>query len=154
MSVGIRTIHDALASIAAATGRFEKVNKHEPKNAGPSRLYASVFLGPDDLEPIEGSGLAATSVRVVFSMQVRQNMMSEPQDGIDAEIGEACDDVMSVITGNYDLNVTGVRSVDLLGAYGPGLHCGWGYVDHDNKKFRVGEIYIPIIVNDAWTQAV
>ena len=150
--VGIPAIHDALASMVAASGRFEQVSKHEAKSGPIGGITAEIYLGPDDMMGVDGSGAVSTSVRVVFTIRVRDNMLSEPQDGIDAQIGQACDDICALLNANYDLNTSGVRAVDLLGIYGDQLKVSWGYINQDGKMYRTGDIYVPVIVNDAWTQ--
>jgi hypothetical protein len=45
-----------------------------------------------------------------------------------------------------------VRNVDLLGAYGAGLSALAGYLNVDNKMFRVVDLTLPLIVNNVWEQ--
>jgi len=44
------------------------------------------------------------------------------------------------------------RNIDLLGQTGVQLSAQAGYVEIDNRLFRVMDITIPVIVNDAWAQ--
>ena len=74
MSLNSAAVFDAIFSHAAASGYFERVNLHEPKNAPgngsppPCGLTAST--------PSARSGLASTSARVTIMLRIYQNMLS------------------------------------------------------------------------------
>jgi len=142
----------AATSVAQSLGLFEKVNGHEPKNAPAHGLNAAVWV--QDLSPIQAGGLAATSGRVELSVRVYSNMLAEPQDGIDPRMLTAVAALIGAYTGNFEIgDLTGVRGIDLLGAYGEPLKAKAGYLNQDGKLYRVMTITLPVIVNDLWTQA-
>lgn len=150
MSLDITNMTNVLASYAAASGLFDKVNTHEPKSAPGNGLTAALWL--DSIEPLgPASGLSITSGRVVFILRPYLSMMSEPQDGIDLRITTAVDALFTAYSGDFDLG-SNVRNVDLLGQYGVGLSARAGYLNQDNKVYRTLEMTIPLIVNDLWTQ--
>jgi hypothetical protein len=66
MALDISTPRDVLTSHAQARGGFGQVLKHEPLSAPGSGLTYAVWVG--DIDPLPAaSGLASTSVRVVFN---------------------------------------------------------------------------------------
>lgn len=152
LTVAFRDARNAIASYAAASGYFDAVILHEPKNAPGKGLSLSVWLDTDAFTPIPSSGLNATSMRLGIIAQLRCSMTREPQDDIDLDLLEAADDLCTAITGDLDLGAS-IRSVDALSQHGPGMDGRSGYVDHDGHKYRVIDIRIPCLVNDAFPQA-
>jgi hypothetical protein len=148
MSLNTAATLDAIASHAMATGRFDRVNTHEPKNAPGNGLSVAIWV--DSITPTQ-SGLAATTARVVYNVRVYTSMLSEPQDAIDPNLIEAADVLLEAYSGDFSLGGN-VRNVDLLGASGPPLSAQAGYLSQDNKVYRVMTITLPLILNDAWTQ--
>ena len=149
LAATFRNARDAIASYGAASGFFDAVMLHEPKSAPGKGLSLAIFLAP--VEPIQSSGLAATSVRMVINAQLRCSMLREPQDDIDLDLLEAADALMTAISGDFDLGGS-VRAVDLLGQHGPGLSAQTGYITHDGHMYRVIDVLIPCLVNDVWSQ--
>ncbi len=140
----------AIESLIAALGLFGTVNLHEPKNAPGSGLGCWILL--DEIGPSpQASGQAATAGRVVFKARVMSNMLQEPQDKIDQEIGNAVAKVMEALTGDFELGGT-VRNVDLLGETGTPLSARAGYLTIDKTMYRFMDITIPLVVNDVWNQ--
>lgn len=147
----ILSILDGLESYALALGRFERVNKHEPKNAPGSGLTLGIWL--QELDPLpEASGLAATSGRVAWTERIYQNFLSEPQDAIDPTVLVAASELIGAYSNDFDLGGT-IRNVDLLGAHGEALKGRAAYLNASGTMFRVFDITVPLIVNDLWTQA-
>lgn len=147
----ITGILTALESHAAATGRFERVNRHEPKSSPGTGVTASIWA--QQIRPYPpGSGLAATTGVVVFTMRLYTSMTAEPADMIDPEILAAVDVLMGAYSDDFTLGGR-VRNVDLLGAAGTPLGAQAGYINIDRTLYRVMDLTIPVIVNDLWTQA-
>lgn len=148
-----RALVDAMTSHAASLGLFDKVNSHEPKS-GPGRgMTCSVWI--DRMGPAigSGSGLNSTSAKVLFNVRIYQSMLREPQDTIDPEILDACDQLFEAYTGDFTLGGL-VRMVDVLGnSAGHPLEMQSGYINIDNRVYRVLTISVPLIVNDAWEQS-
>jgi len=145
----VNAIFDAMQSHALKSGYFERVNKHEPKNAPPSGLSAAIWV--DYLGPAE-SGLASTSTVVRFNVRIYQNMISEPQDAIDPSVLTATAALMEDYSGDFTLGGN-VRNVDLLGMTGTPLEARAGYINQDGQMMRTMTITVPAIVNDQWSQA-
>jgi hypothetical protein len=147
-----QAIIDAVASTALSTGQFDRVNAHEPKAAPTSGLSCAIWaqrLGPH----IEGSGLASTSARLELNVRVYMNMLTQPEDAIDPRIVRSVDALMTKFSSDIGLGGT-VAYVDLLGSAGSALEAVAGYITIDQRLFRVVTISLPLIINDAWTQAV
>lgn len=141
---------DAIASNALQLGVFDKVNTHEPKARPGKGLTAAIWA--EDIRPYAGgSGLSATSAVVVFNFRIYQNFVSEPQDAIDPKMIEATDVLMAQYSGDFDLG-SSVREIDLLGSTGTPLSARAGYINLDGNIFRVFDIFLPVIINDAWAQ--
>lgn len=150
MSLNAVGILNAVVSHAQALGRFERVNSHEPKNAPGSGLTCSVWL--QSIGPAEGqSGLAATSVRLVFNVMIFSSLQQDPADAIDLDILDAVDDLFTAYSGDFDLGGL-VREVDLLGISGAPLSAEAGYVQIGEQKYRVMTITLPLNLNDVWEQ--
>lgn len=146
-----RLIIEYLASICQRSGNFDDVNQHEPKSA-PTGFDASVFMS--GLTPAR-SGLTATSARAEFTIRLYQNMLSEPQDAIDAMVAAANWDVMVAINADLTLGgIPGIRSVAVLGEDGDALRMETGYITIGSTLFRVFDTLIPVLINDAFTQGV
>ena len=152
MPIDINSILDGVVSHAMASGWFEKVNQHEPKNAPGSGLTAAVWL--QQLDPVSRrSGLNSTTGKLTFQLRIYQNMLSQPEDAIDPRMIQAADALFAAFSGDFTLGDT-VAAVDLLGlSDGVPLSGRAGYLNQDGKIFRIFDITIPLIVNDLWTQA-
>lgn len=149
MALDISTILNNVISHAMASGMFERVNQHEPKNAPGNGLTCAVWV--DRIAPTQSSGLSSTSAVVTFRIRLYSNMLQEPQDSIDPNIVLAVDSLMTAYSGDFDLGGS-VRNVDLLGLAGLPLQAQAGYLNQDSKLFRVMDITLPVIVNDVWDQ--
>lgn len=151
MSLNTTAALDSIASHALALGIFEQVNLHEPKNSPGSGLTAAVWV--QDIGPVPASsGLGSTSARVEYTVRLYTNMLAEPQDMIDPQMTGAVDTLFAAYTGDLDLGAS-VRCVDLLGQAGIPLSARAGYLNVEGKMFRIMDITLPLIINDAWSQA-
>lgn len=151
MALDIDSLLDRIVSHALASGYFDLVNQHEPKNAPGSGLTAAVWV--DDIRPALGSsGLASSSAVIVFNIRLYTSMLQEPQDAIDPEMVKALNALYAAYAGDFELGGD-ARMVDLRGAEGTTLQAKAGYLNQDNKLYRVFTITLPVIVNDAWDEA-
>lgn len=146
----VDAITDAVVSHAAASGWFERVNQHEPKNAPGHGLTCAVWV--QGIAPIPAaSGLDATSGRLLFNVRVYSNMLQEPQDAIDPNVLKSVDDLMRLYSGDFTLDGL-IKNVDLLGMYGLAMTAQAGYLTIGDTMYRVMTINLPLIVNDLWGQ--
>jgi len=151
VAIDILGFTDAAMSHTMATGRFERVNGHEPKNAPPTGgLTGAVWT--DRIIPIRGrSGLDSVTAVVVLNVRIYASAVSEPADAIDPEMVAAADDVVRAFIGDFTLGGT-VSNVDIFGAHGQALDVRAGYLTQDGVPFRVLTIWLPCVVNDLWTE--
>lgn len=149
--MNVTAILDGVVSHAMSTGLFERVNLHEPKNAPGNGLSCSVWL--DEVSPAQNqSGLSMTTALVVLNVRIYSSMVAEPQDSIDPGLLSATDVLLTAYSGDFELGGN-VKCIDLLGSAGTTLKARAGYLEQDRKMFRVMEIVLPVIVNDAWAQS-
>lgn len=139
---------EAVAGHALASGWFDKVNQHEPKSAPGNGLTAAVWV--QELSPA-ASGLNMTSVRFELSVRIYSNMLADPQDMIDPNLMAAAWDLWAAYSAHFALGGL-VESVDLLGKDGSPLGGQAGYVQQDNRLYRVFTITLPVKINDAFDQ--
>jgi hypothetical protein len=145
----VAALQDALVSHAKALGVFEAVIGSEPKKApGPGLTAAVYFTG---LRPARTSGLASTSLVVTATVRLYLPAIKEPANGIDPVMLGAAATLMASISGDFTLDGM-VRNVDLLGYEGAPMDARAGYLEQDGKVFRVGDITVPMILNDEFVQ--
>lgn len=146
-------IIDAVASYAAGLGYYERVNQHEPKSKNATLEGVTAAVWAQTLDPIgEGSGLSASSARLELQVRTYTNMLAEPQDAIDPRVLDAVNALMAAFHAGFTLGGE-VWFVDLLGAYGDKMRARAGYLNLGGAMFRVMDLWVPIIVDDAWPQA-
>src|SRR6187399_2482139 len=104
-------ILNAMQSHAEASGWFDKVNGHEPKNTPGYRLTAAHWIQAIDPLPA-ASGLDATTGRLTWNVRVYQNFRSEPLDAIDPHVAGAVNALMIAYSRDFTLSGL-VRNVDL-----------------------------------------
>lgn len=152
MAIQAQDLVDRIASHAMTLGLFDRINQHEPKNKPGRGLTCAVWV--DRIEPARArSGLAATDARVVFNVRVYTNMLQNPQDAIDPSVMNAVDKLFEAYSGDFQLGDSS-RYIDLLGmTQGHPLFSQSGYINIDNMVYRVMTITVPVIVENAWTQA-
>lgn len=135
---------------ALASGLFERVNGHEPKNVPGQGITASMWVESIAPAPLH-SGLSVTSGRIEISIRITTSMTQGPQDGIDPKITGAVDALLRAYSGDFTLGEL-VAVVDLLGHHGTALSARAGYIKQDEALLRAVTITLPLIVNDLWNQ--
>ena len=143
-------ILDVPRSHAMASGVFESVQGHEPKNAPQNGITAATWVQDIGGLP-DASGLNATTGLLQLQFRIYQNFLSEPLDAIDPALLAATDVMLTALSGDFTLGGT-VRNIDLLKRFSDGLIARAGYLNQDSKLFRVMDIFIPVVINDLWTQ--
>jgi hypothetical protein len=150
--INAQDIMDRLASHAMSLGLFDRVNQHEPKSKPGRGLTCAIWV--DYIGPARGrSGVAATDARVVLMVRIYTNMLQQPQDAIDPNVLAASSQLIGAYTSNFTLG-SEERFIDLLGmTQGHPLEGQSGYINIDNVVMRVMTITVPVIIENAWTQA-
>lgn len=141
----------ALESHALRLGVFETVNTHELK-AAPGRGLRAEIWNQSGGPVASGSGLRETTAVLLWQVRVRTNMLQEPQDRIDPDVMGAVDLLVAAYSGDFQLGGL-IRNVDIFGAGGQGgLRWQAGYLTQDQGVYRIMDVFVPTIVNDAWVQ--
>jgi hypothetical protein len=141
---------NAVETHAMTCGLFDTVTGHESKSAPGHGLHYEIWAGP--ITPVQSSGLDTTTVRVTIQGRVKCDMTREPLDLVETDLLYAVDRLMAAYSGQFQLTLGNVRSIDLLGAHGVVLEARPGYISQNNRLFRVADLTIPIIVNDVYGQ--
>ncbi len=147
--MNVQGFFDALVTHALTLGQYDRVSTHEPKNAPGNGVSAAVWS--TSTGAATGSGLAATTCRIEFLVRSYSNMLQEPQDEIDPNVVRAADALMTAYSGDFTLGGT-IKNIDLLGQAGAGLRSQSGYLTIDHVMYRTVDVFVPLIVNDAWAQ--
>lgn len=141
---------DALVSHAMSTGWFDQVNEHEPKSSINSGMTAAIWF--TGLKPAEGvSGLNSTTAVLEMRLRIYTSMTSEPLDQIDPTVVKATGDLLTRYSADFTLDGM-VRNIDLLGEFGQSLEAKSGYLDVGGTKMRVVDIFLPLVINDLFSQ--
>lgn len=149
--IDITTILDKVASHAMATGLFERVNTHESSNPPGNGLTCEIWS--DLIRPIQGSGLDSVSVTVLFMVRIRMPSQTEPADEIDPAMVRAVDTLCAAYVADFTLDES-VRHVDIFAIYGQGLEARAGWLIQDTStQYRIVDIFLPLIVDNVWTEA-
>lgn len=148
--LGTAAMLSKLTTHAKKLGIFERVLTHEPKSAPGSGLSCIVWCA--SIVPLAAaSGLASTTARVLWSIQLRMPFTSAPEDAIDTKLMDAVDKLFTEYTQDFDLGDS-VKQIDILGQHGIPLQATGGYLEQDKAVYRTMAISMPVIVNDAWPQ--
>lgn len=152
MSLGATAVLDAVISHAKASGLFERVNGHEPKNPPGNGLSCAVWA--DRVRPANTSGLTATSAQILFKVRVYSSMQQQPYDAIDPGILNAVDVLWTAYIGDLTLGDTAM-SIDVRGMAGDRMDAQAGYVPSSDggPQMRVMTITLPVLINDVWVEA-
>lgn len=146
----VRSLFTQLTSHAATLGLFDRIATHEPKNAPGNGL--SLVFWAQKIEPVPSlSGLAETTIRLEVRGRIYTNMLQEPQDAIDPNMVAAAATLISEYSSNFTLGGL-VYAVDLLGEHGEGLLATAGYINQDQRLYRVMELVLPLLVDLAFEQ--
>lgn len=148
MGLPFAEVQDALVSHALTLGVFDKVELSEPTTAPGYGLLGALW--PASIRPAE-SGLASTSVLLVFTFRIYKDFKTAPAESIDRNIVEAVDLLLEAYSGDFTLGGL-ARNIDLMGRYGPALSAQATYLTQDNKIYRVMDITVPVVLNDVWEQ--
>jgi hypothetical protein len=150
---GVLAVYSALTSHAKSLNIFQDVNRHESDNPPAGGAYCSFLLG--DGEAIRASGMTATSIRQEFTARIYVLRQQRPLEAIDPAILTSTMLLVAAYSADFTLASVPaglVRNVDLLGATGQGLSWRPGYLEQDGSTYRVMDVLVPLILNDAFAQ--
>jgi hypothetical protein len=141
---------DAVRSHAQSTAAFNVLMSHEPKQAPGAGLTFACWLSA--MDPIErASGLAVTSLRVELTVRVYMPFMGSDPDTVDTRVAHVTSALFAKYIADFDL-FESADAVDIKGIYGDKLGMRGGFLNQDNKLFRVADIRIPLIFFDVYPE--
>lgn len=144
-AAAVKALFNAIVSRAMTLGLFERVNSHEPKSAPGNGLSCSVWT--EQIRPLpDASGLGSVSGEVSFHIRILSSFMRKPEDDIDPNILTAVCTLMGAYSGGFTLGGI-VRDVDVLQ-----MSAQAGYLNQDNRLYRVMVITLPVVINDLWDE--
>lgn len=149
---------------------FEGVVMHEPRSAprATGRPFVAFFVGapqgaPGGFKVIKRlSGLAVAAMRLDVIARVYLDAKTpcrgpagEPPslDNIDNLLLAGVEAILTDCHQSISLGLGDGLWTDANGADSDGLGVDIGYLDQDQRKFRIGEIYIPVVITDYFPQA-
>ncbi|MFJ5984308.1 hypothetical protein [Lentzea sp. NPDC092896] len=141
-----------LTSHANRLGIFERVEFREPVNKPVGGLALALWI--NDYKPVPaGSGLAETTmlldVRATAYNPLGSGKNAAPK--VEARILYAVHRYMKVLSNDFELDRM-VRNIDLLGQTDKRLESDFGYLQYEDTWYRIGEITVPLIINDVYEQ--
>jgi len=147
-----KELFSKLTSHAKSLGIFDRVEFREPINKPIGGIALALWL--NDYQPVPaGSGLAATSM----VLDVRATVFCPLGTGkrtaaeIEALVLYAVHRYMKVLSSDFELDRM-VRNIDLLGQTGNRMHADFGHLPYEDTWYRIGEITLPLIINDVYEQ--
>jgi hypothetical protein len=151
MSVDPGPILHAELDHAHALGVFDVARLSEFKSPPPPALCFALWvqqLGPAP----EGSGLASTTGILHTTARLYMPMWHKPESDIEIKMASAASGYLGRLNGALTLGGL-VRNVDMLAEMGQAMAWQFGYVTIDNKLYRIADLQIYAVLNDAWDQA-
>jgi hypothetical protein len=135
---------------ALKTDSFEVARIGEFKTAPPPGLCFAVWVQTLGAAPV-GSGLAATTALLRCTARIYLPMFYKPEDAIESKVFGAASGYLGRLNGDLTLGST-VRNLDVLAEMTDQPVWQGGYANIDNKMYRIADLPIGVIFNDAWEQ--
>ncbi len=148
----IRATLKVIQSHIAASGYAPLNQIGEPKGALATRdrLGASVHLGTGIVNRAALGG--GTEERHIVIVRFYMNALAEPQEDIEFLLSEGVSKVSEALIGDFTLGST-VRNIAIAGEAGQALAYESGYLDISGTMYRIVDLTVPMIVDNAVTQA-
>jgi hypothetical protein len=134
-----------LKSMAETVGVFKRVCGYEPRGQPGNGLTLSLISGP--LTTVGSSGLASASLRWQVDGMVYLPMNKDPPENIDILLTAAARKYLVVLCADFTLGGL-VRCIDVHGWEGEKLNATPGYIDANDKLYRVCRLTIPLLINN------
>jgi hypothetical protein len=148
---GLREAYGKLIDLVSGAYAWGAIIQHEPLSAPDAPGVICCIFPADPVAPLaESSGLAAADARMPVMVRLMRNALAEPQDQRETDLIDAYDALMTAMLGAFTVNGT-VRAIDVLGESGEALAGQWGYISLDKPIFRIIDITVPLMINNAWT---
>ena len=148
MMINSANVLDALVSHAMTLAQFKSVETVEARNGPGQGISLAIFF--EELTPVGSeSGLKSASVRMQFNARLYSPLVRGNPDQIDPDLVAATDALMAAYCADFTLGGL-VRQVDIYGSTGQSLQARSGYLPLDETEYRIVDITVPLIINDAW----
>lgn len=135
---------------AIKTVTFEVARIGEFKQAPPNGLCFAVWVQRLGSAPM-GSGLAATSALLRCTARIYMPLTYRPEEDVELKPLAAADGYLERLNG--DLTLGGLaRNIDILAEMSDQPEWDFGHANIDNKLFRIADLPIGVIFNNAWEQ--
>lgn len=156
-----------LASRTRKSKQFRSVLEHEPRSAPREFVTAAFFLGLPNAAPggfqtikrVSSLGTAGMRLDIICRLYMDAKKAvswdgGKPDlDNIDKVLLEHLEVILRECHAAVSFGITDSGLwVDADGADSDGLGALIGYLDQDNTKFRIAEVYIPFIITDYFEQ--
>ena len=150
MAFDIKTTLRNVQSHFTDSGYFTKVIIGEPEQPPQEDLCASIFM--DRVETVLVFGNGGTREVHHVRLRVYTDEMQQPQENIEFKLADVVSRISSDLQGEFDLGAT-VVNIDIAGMHGTPYGARWGRVELSNKRYRIVDIMLPLIVDDSATAA-
>lgn len=147
-----KELFSKLSSYAKRLGVFDRVEFREPTNKPAGGTALALWVN-DYRPPPSGSGVASTSMVLDIRATVfcALGTGKRSADEIEADVLYAVHRYMKVLSEDFELDRM-VRNIDLLGQTGQAMHADFGHLQYEDTWYRIGEITLPLIINDVYEQ--
>lgn len=152
MSVDAAGVLRKLVDHAKLSGvKFEVARLGEFKSAPPNGLCFALWVEDLGSAPA-GSGLATTTALMRCTARLYMPLTYRPEEDIEIRPAAAADAYLTRLNGDLTLGGT-VRNIDILAEMAEQPVWRFGHANIDNKLFRIADLPIGVIFNDAWEQS-
>ena len=148
------------ASFAMKMKIFSAVITHEPRSA-PTQLPMCCFFSgapqgaPGGFKTIKKvSDLQGAAVLMDVLCRIYHDALEDPLDELDGKVLEETTAIMRACHASVSMGLGNGIWTDANGADSEGLSAQLMYIDHDQRKFRVSQIYIPVVITNFFPQGV
>lgn len=132
-----------MESFLSALGYLDTVSVGEPKEA-PQGVHGSIFLAP---YTHIGTTLNGTIERRAVTIRIYLNALAEPREDIEFNMDAIISELQEDLLGDFDLGGD-IRNIDVTF-----MTVEFGYQDIGAQggavKYRIGDLLIPMIVDDS-----
>jgi hypothetical protein len=150
-SLNAAAVLSGIVSVLQKVGSIEQTITGQGQNPPSAGVGAVVWAGP--IRPVaRRSGLGAVSIALDINVRLTVPMSTQPPESVETTLLGAFSDMCNALAGGFTLGGQ-VEQVDLLGAYGSGLHGDPGYVPYDGATYRCITAVVPVVLDDVWSDA-
>lgn len=160
LAVSPTDVFAALSDYARRMKIFEVVITHEPRSAPTALPLCAFFSGapqgaPGGFKTIKArSDLKHGAVLMDVLCRIYHDALQEPLEDLDSILLEEVTAVMRACHATVSMGLGDGLWTDANGADSEGVSAQMMYIDHDQRKFRVAQIYIPVVMTNFFPQGI